>query len=126
MALNIHPKAGTILMCNFDGFRVPEMVKTRPVVIVSPNHLNRPGLYTIVPLSTTAPDQVQPYHYHFPKNPMPQSLGEAWAKCDMVVTVSIGRLDRIKVSRGIYTLRYVSKEELAAIRECMKYALGII
>jgi uncharacterized protein YifN (PemK superfamily) len=102
------------------------MVKTRPVIIVSPNHLPRPGLYTVVPMSTTEPDPVQPYHYCFPKNPMPQKDGVAWAKCDMVVTVSVDRLDRLKIARGTYTIRFVTKEELAAIRDCMKHALGIV
>lgn len=115
-----------VLMCDFSGFRAPEMVKTRPIVVVSPNHLRRPGLVTVVPLSTTDPDPVEPYHYRFEKDPMPQCEGAAWAKCDMVATVSIDRLDRLRVKRGIYTMRYVSTEELAAIRQCMKYAMGIV
>lgn len=37
MALRFHPKPGTILMCDFDtGFQVPEMVKKRPVIVLSP------------------------------------------------------------------------------------------
>ena len=53
---------------------------------------------------------------------MPDAL---WAKCDMVVSVSENRLDRIKLERGNYTHGNVNAEELAAIRKCMKYALGI-
>ncbi len=126
MAITFHPKAGMILMCDFSGFRAPEMIKTRPVIIISPNHLPRPGLCTVVPMSTTDPEPAQPYHYRFEKNPMPQSNGAAWAKCDMVATVCVSRLDRLKVSRGIFTVRNVTKDELAAIRGCVKYAIGII
>jgi uncharacterized protein YifN (PemK superfamily) len=126
MPIIFHPKAGTVLMCDFTGFKKPEMIKTRPVIVVSPNHLKRPGLYTVVPMSTTDPDPIELYHYRFKKNPMPHSNGHAWAKCDMVVTVSMERLDRIKVSRGNYVVTYISNKDLEAIRECMKHALGII
>jgi len=61
--IQFFPKAGMVLMCDFDGYQVPEIVKTRPVVVVSPNHLIRPGLVSVVPLSLTPPDPVQPYHY---------------------------------------------------------------
>ena len=36
MTLAYHPRAGQILICKFDGFRVPEMVKVRPVMVFSP------------------------------------------------------------------------------------------
>ena len=63
MTIREHPPAGSILMCDFtSGFRPPEMVKVRPVVVISPKIAARPGLCTIVALSTTAPDPVMPYH----------------------------------------------------------------
>ena len=35
--LPFQPKPGMLLMCDFDtGFRPPEMVKVRPVVVISP------------------------------------------------------------------------------------------
>ncbi|WP_198669160.1 type II toxin-antitoxin system PemK/MazF family toxin [Elioraea thermophila] len=53
--------AGTILLCDDDtGFRPPEMVKRRPVVVVSPRLPHRDGLATVVPLSTTAPREPVP------------------------------------------------------------------
>ena len=112
-------------MCDFSGFKQPEMVKTRPVVVISPSHMNRPGLQTVVPLSTTAPDPVEPYHYKLLKDPIPNSNVEVWAKCDMVVTVSERRLDRFKIGRGMYKTSVITPEELMAIRGCLKYALGI-
>ncbi|MGH9958192.1 MAG: type II toxin-antitoxin system PemK/MazF family toxin [Pyrinomonadaceae bacterium] len=74
MPIIFHPKAGAVLMCDFNGFRKPEMIKTRPVVIVSPNHLNRHGLYSVVPLSTTAPNRIEPYHYKLEKRSFAEQL----------------------------------------------------
>lgn len=112
-------------MCDFYGYVAPEMVKVRPVVIVSPKDLPRPGLYTVVPLSTSEPNPIEKYHFKLVKNPMPQGTAVCWAKCDMVATVSIQRLDRIKVARGKYVTTAISDEELKAIRECLKHSLGI-
>lgn len=63
MTIREHPAIGTVLMCEFEpGFRVPEMVKRRPVVVISPKIAARPGLCMIVSLSTTPPDPVMQYH----------------------------------------------------------------
>jgi len=57
------PPKKAILLCNFNqGFQVPEMVKRRPVVIASPRIKGRPGLCTVVALSTTEPSPKMPYH----------------------------------------------------------------
>ena len=44
MAINFTQKRGTVLMCNFDGFKKPEMVKRRHVVVVSPRYRRHTGL----------------------------------------------------------------------------------
>ena len=63
MAIREHPPTGSILMCDFNaGFREPEMVKRRPVVVISPKIRARPGLCTVVALSTTVPAPVMDYH----------------------------------------------------------------
>lgn len=85
----------------------------------------RYNLYTVVPLSTTAPDPVEKYHYKLAKDPIPNSNKEVWAKCDMVCTVSKERLDRFKVGRGGYKTSAVPDEDLDGIMACVKYALGI-
>ncbi|HEX4479977.1 MAG TPA: type II toxin-antitoxin system PemK/MazF family toxin, partial [Rudaea sp.] len=86
-----------VLICNFAGFKAPEMVKARPVVVVSPNHLVRPGLVTVVPLSTTPPMPVEPYHYRLRGSPIPgDPIDEVWAKSDMICSVGVHRLDRVK------------------------------
>ena len=56
MAINFNPRPGTVLYCNFEGYVIPEIVKNRPVIVVSPKYLNRKGLYTVVPMSTTIVD----------------------------------------------------------------------
>ena len=125
MAITFHPKAGVVLMCDFSGYIAPEMVKMRPVIIISPNHLMRPGLHAVVPMSTTTPDPVRKYHLELKKNPLPNTTGSVWVKCDMVATVCTERLDRLKVGRGHYVVKAITEQELKDIRECLKLALGI-
>ncbi len=106
------------------------MVKIRPVVIVSPRFRHRENLCTVVPLSTTAPDPIAPYHHRLRQTPYPPAAGaEVWAKCDMLATVSLGRLDRVKVKqrdgRRVYTTYQVSPADLDAILVCVRRALGM-
>ena len=95
MALNVHPKAGMIVMCDFAGYIVPVIVKVRPVVVISPNHISRPRLCMVVPLSTTPPLPIRPYHYKLAGSPFSHDPSEVWAKCDLVASVSIERLDSV-------------------------------
>jgi len=126
MPILFHPKAGMVLICDFRGFQEPEMVKRRPVVIVSPNHLARPGLVTVVPLSTTTPNPIFPYHHRVKGSPVPgSSAADVWAKCNMVVSVSCERLDRVKLGRGAYQCGYVSAETVRALRRCAALSLGL-
>lgn len=61
MAIREHPPLGTLLLCDFgSGFKPPEMVKRRLVVVISPRIKARPGLCTVVALSTTLPKPVWP------------------------------------------------------------------
>lgn len=126
MALLFHPKPGNVLICDFKGYLAPEMIKRRPVVVVSPAHLHRPGLLAVVPLSTTAPNPIEPYHYRLKGNPVPGSDAlETWAKCDMLATVCIARLDRFKLDRGKYEIGYVSMEQVRAIRHAVALSIGL-
>ena len=112
-------------MCDFRGFVAPEMVKTRPVVVISPNHMHRPGLITVVPLSTTPPNPVEAYHYCLKGNPVPGSYDVVWAKCDMVVTIRIERLERIRLERGNFETGHISMEQVREIRLKASYSLGV-
>ncbi len=126
MALTFHPKPGVVLVCDFAGYVAPEMIKRRPVVVVSPAHLRRPNLLAVVPLSTTPPDPIAPYHYRLSGNPVPGSdATEVWAKCDMLATVRLERLDRFRIERGRYEIGYVSMEQVRAIRACVALSIGL-
>lgn len=124
MALSFQPKAGAVLMCDFDGFIEPEIVKKRPVVVIAKNK-NNPNLVTVVPLSTTPPEVMLSHHYQLPTNPVPASKGvTCWAKGDMVSTVSIVRMDRLKDGWNRVTPTVTAKD-LDAIRLCVVNALQL-
>jgi mRNA interferase MazF len=95
MALQFAPKVGVVVLCDFDtGFKPPEMVKRRLAVVVSPPISVRPGLCTVVPLSTTKPDVVMSYHQPLKlEEPMPERWRseQHWAKCDMVFAAALFR-----------------------------------
>lgn len=135
MALMYYPPAGEILLCDFStGFIAPEMVKLRPVVVVSPRLRRRNELVGVVPLSTTPPPQVESYHYQLTlAQPLPKPFDNPvmWAKCDMVATVARARLDRFKAGRSghggarKYVVGNVSPTQLKAIRAAMLCGLGL-
>lgn len=128
MALPFHPRTGTLWMCDFNtGFQPPEMVKRRPVVVISPYPRRRTtGLCTIVPLSTTDPIPVEPFHHLMDPRSLPDRLAQddTWAKCDMLYTVSLNRLSRATNRRQPMNFR-VLDADLDAIRACVKIALGL-
>ncbi len=134
MALNHHPKIGDVLMCGFpECLREPEMVKARPVVVVTKEHRGRPLLCTVVPFSTTHPDPILDFHVRIDEQrlPRPLSNNETWAKCDMLYTLSLDRLERIRcgkdraTGRRIYETGRIGVEELRAIRRAIAFALGL-
>lgn len=84
-----------MLICDFRGYEVPEMIKVRPVVVIR-KHKTNSLLVTVVPLSTTAPDRILDHHLELQSH-LQGASPVCWAKCDMVATVSLSRLDRIKV-----------------------------
>src|SRR3569623_1184442 len=99
MPLAYHPRPGDILLCHFpECFVVPEMVKCRPVVVVSKRLPGRDGLACVVPLSSTAPQLLMRYHMELPIRCMPAVLqaksSRVWIKCDMIYTLGQVRLDR--------------------------------
>ena len=103
MPINEHPPTGTIVMCDFgSGFRIPEMVKRRPVVVVSPKIRSRRQLCTIIALSTTQPEPVMPYHCQIdihPPLPKPLQSEGLWVMGDMINAVGFHRLDLIRLGR---------------------------
>jgi mRNA interferase MazF len=124
--LQFHPKAGTVLICDFRGNIIPEIVKRRPVVVITPRLAHRDGLCTIVPLSSKPPRYPQPFHVQMSRDYLPSDNGpdESWAKCDLVCSVSMKRLDRVKVGPRKFETPMISDTDLAAIRAGVLAALG--
>lgn len=128
MPIPFHPKPGMVLICDYDtGFTPPEMVKKRRVIVVSPYQLNKRGLCTIVPISTSEPEPIEAYHY-------PIKVGkygflsrdkECWVKGDMVARVSFDRLDRLRVGAH-FTSPSIDAQDLAEVRQAISHSLGLI
>jgi len=133
MAIRFHPDPGTVLICDFTGFREPEMVKRRPVVVISPRFRQRGRLCTVVPLSTTQPRTVCDYHcqLHFePVMPKPYSASCMWVKADMICTVSFDRLfvpheGKDRQGKRSYHVRHISDEDLRRVQVCVLNGMGL-
>lgn len=123
MPINFHPRAGTVLHCDFDGYVQPEIIKVRPVVVVCT--MKRPGLVMVVPLSTTQPEKVENHHHRLSRNPIPGDARASWAKCDMVTTVRFARLDRHKTKKRHYIDLTIGIDDLTAIRRCVAIAARV-
>ncbi len=126
MTINFHPNPGTILKCDFFGFEAPEMIKTRPIIVVSPRARHGANICTIVPLSTTEPKIVQKWHYKLSlTEPISPNWPEltVWVKCNMIYTLNNERFDRFHKKIGDKRNYYVKKipdKDLSNIRCCIK------
>jgi uncharacterized protein YifN (PemK superfamily) len=125
---------GTLLLCDYTGgFQEPEMVKRRPVVVISPRLPHRNGLCTVVPLSTSPPQRDVPYVCRLElAQPLPAPFDSttAWAKADMLATVGFHRLDLFRTGRDQYGKRkylhpVLAPADLARVRSAVLHALGI-
>ena len=124
--IQFHPRAGTLLICDFRGSILPEITKRRPVIVVTPRLPHRATLCTVVPTSTTAPEHPQPYHIRLSMNYHPNEPDDipVWAKCDLLTNVSMVRLDRFRIGQRKYKTVKVSSEDLFAVRIGILHALG--
>jgi uncharacterized protein YifN (PemK superfamily) len=128
MALCFTPHAGTVLMCDYGMTpKPPEMVKCRPVVVVSPKFYNRWGTCVVVPISGIQPKPQFLYHIQFEPGPYPFFTPDrtCWAKCDMLGAVAFRRLDRVRIL-GRYSHAELSQTDFARVRAGVASALGII
>ena len=112
-------------MCDYGtGFREPEMVKRRPVIVVSKQLHYRSLLCSVVPLSTTPPKFDVPYVVKIALDrPLSRAFSslEMWAKVDMLATVGFNRLDlfrsdRDQTGKRRYYCPKISNEDLLAIK----------
>lgn len=123
--LQFHPRKGSILICDFHGNEVPEIIKKRPVVVITPRLPYRNGLAMIVPLSTTPPEYDVNYvvklnNYYGNDKSHPQQ----YAKCDLVCSVSLKRLDRIKIGYRKYMCPQMDPTDLENVLQGVKNAFG--
>lgn len=127
MGLNFQPRAGQVLVCDFSGFKEPEMVKPRPVVVVSPKLPYRSNIVAVVPVSTTEPRHNLPFCCRLSKNYHPEEADDVpcWAKADMIMNLGVYRLSGFKVGRRQWEFPQVSPEDLAAIRHAVLCGLGL-
>lgn len=129
MPLLYQPKPASIVVCDFRGFIVPEMVKVRPVVVLA-KHKHNAQLVTVIPLSTTAPAIVQAHHHELCACPLPDQppYTRVWAKCDMIYTVALGRLDRYRFRTADgrqYAVPSVSQADFEGIKAAVRVALAM-
>jgi mRNA interferase MazF len=87
------PKLGQVYWCDFwRDAQLPEMWKTRPVVVVSyKNLLNGPCL--VVP-TTTEPQGNSPWAYPLPRDIIDGQSN--WAVCNHLYTIAPSRLSQVK------------------------------
>jgi uncharacterized protein YifN (PemK superfamily) len=134
MAIQEHPMIGSILLCDFtQGFSEPEMVKRRPVIVLSHKIALRPRLCTVVALSDTPPNSKMAYHMQIDiAPPLPPSFKSngLWVKGDMIYSVGFHRLDFIRVTKNdagkrIYYTSTLSNDQLKLVRTCVLSGLGL-
>lgn len=113
-------------MCDFQGFKVPEMVKVRPVMVVSPRLPYRSDIVAVVPISLTAPIHDLPFCVRLSKNYHPNEDDDlpCWAKCDMVMNLGLWRLDGFKVGRRKYETPQATADDLRIVKEGVLHGLG--
>ena len=134
MPIKHPPYSGQIIICDYTGFIVPEMVKKRPVVVVSPKPRSANRLCVVIPLSTTAPHNLESHHIEIV---LPDELvsiagfsKKCWAKCNMINTVSYQRLELVRFSRNAsgkrnYSYHRVGEDVLFNLRKAAAGTFGI-
>jgi len=120
------PAEGSVLYCDYDGFKVPEMIKKRPVIVIRRHRQNR-KLVTVVPISLTMPDILLSYHIPMKEDFCKEHLKgkQSWVKCDMVNVISIDRLREIKNHQG---QRYIPQTDhifLEKVKTAIRVSQGL-
>ena len=134
MPIQYDPPPRTVLLCDYSkgGFRAPEMVKRRPVIVISPRLRHRNHLLTVVPLSTTAPTHPVAHHCQITvPQPLPGFPAPVcWVKADMIATVAFDRLDMFRTDRDPsgkrkYLSPRISEADFSAVLAAVRAALGL-
>jgi uncharacterized protein YifN (PemK superfamily) len=132
--IQFHPPQGCIVRVDFDAcFRVPEMVKPRLCVVLSKPMKHRKGLCTVVPLSTTDPVPVAPYHCRIDiPFPLPQGWQTegVWVKGDMLYAAGYHRIELLRLGkdrhgRRIHQLQPLPEPTLQAVQSAVLHGLSL-
>jgi uncharacterized protein YifN (PemK superfamily) len=127
MGLQFYPRAGQVLICDFSGFKEPEMVKPRPIIVVSPRLPYRSDIVAIVPISLTEPRHELPFCYRLSKNYHPEEPDDlpCWAKADMLLNLGTYRLSGFKVGRRKWEYPALTGDDLKGVRRAVLCGLGL-
>ena len=126
MRLTFVPRPGSIVVCDFAGYRRPEIIKTRRVVVISRMGGGQridSATVIVVPLSETEPSRLSPWHHPIPSGRY-AGVDACWAKCDLIAHVGLSRLDRI-LHRGRYVIPVFDRSDLERVRRGAAYAIGV-
>lgn len=123
--VNFVPAAGMVLMCDFMGFRKPEIVKTRPVVVLSDRTRNR-DTCIVAAISTRFPTDHRTIAVEMPVSRYSFLEATSYVKCEMTNTVRNGRLFLVrKNGAGIDSrLTMLEPADLVAVRDGVARAVG--
>jgi mRNA interferase MazF len=127
MTIKFFPRMGSVLVCDFSDLREPEITKVRPVVVVSPRLPHRSELAAVVPLSLTAPRHDLPFCFKLSRNyhPLESPELDCWAKADLVMNVSLRRLNGFKVHRRRWLFPHLDEGDLLGVRHAVAAGLGL-
>lgn len=131
MAITFHPKKKQILICDFKGSISPEINQCRPVVILREEIIGSQSLVVVVPISNTEPAPFCDFHHQLDDASLSgHMMGKRhWAKCDLVSTVSISRLDRIKsrdpvTNKPYYHVGVMTDDDFEIVKNKVLYGIG--
>jgi len=125
--LKFQPKVGSVIYCDYVGFIAPEMIKKRPVIVIS-KHKHHSKLLAVVPISTVLPDKI--FDYHIEMDPQFCTLylsgDKCWVKCDMFNVVSLERLHLVRDKKsGLRHAPNVGPELIIKIKEAIRNVHGL-
>jgi mRNA interferase MazF len=109
------------------------MDKKRPVIIMCKQIHERKNLCTVVPISTTPPEKMMPYHVKlFIENPLPEPYEAqyCWVKTDLIMTVSFQRLHLLTSGKDaggkrIYDIRALNTSDFRSVQQALLHGLGL-
>ena len=114
--MRYQPNKNSIAWCDFKGLEIPEIIKKRPVVIIK-KHKQNSRLVYVLPISNTVPEPMRPYHFKINEGFCKEYFNAEphYVKIDMIYTVSIARLDSVKLESGERVIPVIDSDEFNAI-----------